>query len=69
MWISTRTATDMWFGTNTTERLRITATGEVRVANLTGGKQIYTDATKGLTTTPPAGSPGHYKRSFLMMGG
>lgn len=32
LWISTRTATDMWFGTNTAERLRITAAGKVGIS-------------------------------------
>lgn len=69
LWISTRTANDMWFGTNTTERMRIKSTGEVLVANLTATKPVYATTAGELTTTPPAGSSGTYKRTFLMMGG
>lgn len=69
LWISTRAANDLWFGTNTTERMRITSTGEVRIANLTAGKPVWATTSGELTTTPPAGSPGNYKRHFMFMGG
>lgn len=51
MWFMTRTASDMVLGTNTTERVRIKSTGEVQIANLTANRPVYTDASKGLTTT------------------
>jgi hypothetical protein len=69
LWLSTRTANDMWFGTNTTERMRITSTGDVRVANLTAGKEVWATTSGALTTTAPAGSSGIYKRHFMFMGG
>jgi hypothetical protein len=51
LWISTRTANDLWFGTNTTERMRITSTGAVQVATslaIGGGTAI----TKVVVYTP-----------------
>jgi hypothetical protein len=52
LWFMTRTASDLVMGTNTTERLRITAAGDVRVANLTAGKPVYATTAGALTTTP-----------------
>lgn len=43
--------------------------GTVTVGGLTAGNQVWAGTSGALTTTPPAGSAGNYKRQFMFMGG
>lgn len=51
MALLTSNSTNLLFGTNNTERMRITAAGLVNITGLTASKVIFTDAGKNLTST------------------
>jgi hypothetical protein len=53
LWIATRTASDFWFGTNTTERLRIAAAGNIGVGESVPTAALHVKAGTAAVGTAP----------------